>query len=141
MDGPAAALKMLPYGTSRHHEGTKGAFPCLSKSLHVWEECFTNKISPTFRPSKFSSLFSGQWEGATYSYSCKVSSFPPPACSHSNAVQGARQGHDERGRALPVSLLCGSLESSPKAEALREQRKYITGVKPNCWASQRPHQR
>lgn len=58
-----------------------------------------------------------------YSYSCKASSFPPPPCSHSNAVQGARQGHDESGRALPVSLLCGSLESSPKAECSQGAKK------------------
>lgn len=115
----------------RTSQGARGAVSQTQQTPSLpGTECFTNKIPPTLHPNTFSSLVSGQWEGATSPYSYRISSclLQPPV----NTMQEVKQGHEERGSALLAGLLCGSLETCPKAEALRDQRKYVIGVDPTA---------
>ena len=111
-----------PYFTDTCHEGAEGSMTMSQQSLH-------------------------SWDGVSYKQTCTYTSSPlpclrtlgkephpliphAPSKSWVNAVKEARHGHGGSGRALLLGLLHGSLKTSARAEAVRERRKYITGVNP-----------
>lgn len=127
--GPAAALWGVALRNQRTSQGARGAVSQTQQTPSLpGTERFTNKIPPTLHPNTFSSLVSGQWEGATSPYSYRISSclLQPPV----NTMQEVKQGHEERGSALLAGLLCGSIflgEAIPRSKLLLKY-KWLTSA-------------
>ena len=139
---PSSSTENVALRYQQTSQGDKGGVS-LSKQepSRLGTEYFTNKISPTFRPSKFSLFSQVSGKEPRTLIPARLPHSPHPTAVTVTLCRGPDRVMMKAGGHYQWVFCVGPWRAPPKQSALREQRKYITGVKPNCWASQRPHQR